>query len=59
MLRIYDSNAAIGGDGNNLSYTWMMKLAKGDELKLSSENYLHGTITFPITFIGNLIHIEN
>ena len=37
----------------------MMKLAKGDELKLSSDNYLHGIITSPITFIGNLIHIEN
>ena len=59
ILRIYDSNEAIGGDGNNLSYTWMMKLSKGDKVRLSSENYLHATSTSPITFTGELIYFEN
>ena len=58
ILRICDSNE-LHYYGNNLSYTWVMKLAKGDELRLSSENYLHATSTSPITFTGELIYVEN
>ena len=59
MFYIYDGNDAEKGDENNLSYTWIMRLAKGDELKLYSDNYLYAYSNEPLTFSGELIHIEN
>ena len=44
---------------NNVSYTWMMKLDVGDRVKLRSANDLYATSDFPLTFTGELIHIEN
>eukprot|EP00093_Oithona_nana_P000191 00191.XXX_1985_2332_1 [CDS] Oithona nana genome sequencing. len=57
MFGIYDGNEADGG--NNVSYIWMMTLVQGDELKLYSYNYLYATNDRPLTFTGQLIHIEN
>ena len=57
MFYIFDGNADV--DANNVSYTWIMRLVKGDELKLFSVNYLYASSTIPLTFSGELIHIEN
>ena len=59
MFFIYDGNEAEKADENNVSYTWIMRLVKGDELELNSENYLHASGSEPLTFTGELIHIEN
>mgnify|MGYP001190023501 FL=1 len=59
QLAINDGNDAEKGDGNNLSYTWMINLVQGDELTLKSTNYLHASSLYPLTFTGELIHIEN
>ena len=59
MFYIYDANRAENAYENNVSYTWIMTLVQGDELKLSSVNYLHATNDRPLTFTGELIHIEN
>ena len=60
MFGIFDSNEAEKADENNVSYTWIMRLVKGDELRLNSVNYLYaGTSLEPLTFTGELIHIEN
>ena len=56
---ITDGNEAEKADGNNVSYTWIMTLVEGDELKLKSVNYLYANIYIPLTFAGELIHIEN
>ena len=58
MFYIVDDNDAEA-DGNNVSYQWMMTLVQGDELKLYSFNYLHAYSDNPLTFTGQLIHIEN
>ena len=52
MLTIFDENNAYGA--NNLSYTWIVKLDEGDELKLYTENYLFAANTFT----EELIHID-
>ena len=57
MLIIFDGNEA--DNENNLSYTWMSHLVKGDELTLNSANYLSVSQFTPVTFTGELIHIEN
>ena len=44
---------------NNVSYTWMMKLVEGDKVKLFTWNTLYATNDMPLTFTGELIHIEN
>ena len=59
MFSIYDGNAGEKGNINNLSYTWIMTLVQGDELKLNSGNYLYANPSYPLTFTGQLIHIEN
>ena len=59
MFGIFDSNEAEKADENNVSYTWIMRLIKGDELRLNSDNYLYASRTIPLTFAGELIHIEN
>ena len=59
IFSIYDSNEAEKADGNNVSYIWMMTLVQGDELKLSSANYLSASIVYPLTFTGQLIRIKN
>ena len=59
MFYIWDSNAAEKAYANNVSYTWIMRLVKGDELKLNSVNYLYAGTYEPLTFTGELIHIEN
>ena len=59
MFTIFDGNEAVLADENNVSYTWIMRLVKGDELKLFSVNYLYASSTIPLTFSGELIHIEN
>ena len=46
-------------DLNNVSYTWMMKLVEGDKVKLFTHNTLYATNDMPLTFTGELIHIEN
>ena len=56
MFNIYDSNEP---DGNNVSYTWIMRLVKGEDLKMYSYNYLNTGKYEPLTFTGELIHIEN
>ena len=58
MFGIHDSNKAEKADGNNISYTWMMSLVQGDELKLDSLNYLSAYSDRPLTFTGQLIHTE-
>ena len=57
MLIIIDGNGA--DDQNNLSYTWMSHLIQGDELTFNSARYLQVSDTGPVTFTGELIHIEN
>ena len=57
MLIIFDGNEA--DDKNNVSYTWMSHLIQGDELTFNSANYLQVSDTSPVTFTGELIHIEN
>ena len=57
MLIIFDGNEA--DDRNSLSYTWMSHLAQGDELTFTSANYLSVSDASPVTFTGELIHIEN
>ena len=59
MFNIYDSNEPEQADGNNVSYTWIMRLVKGEDLKLYSYNYLNTGKYEPLTFTGELIHIEN
>ena len=59
MFAIYDCNEAENADENNVSYTWMMKLVNGDQLKLYSDNYLYADANIPLTFTGELIHIEH
>ena len=59
ILKIWDSNDAEKADVNNVSYTWIMRLVKGDKLKLNSMNYLYAGFYSPLTFTGELIHIEN
>ena len=59
MFDIYDGNEAEKADVNNVSYTWVMRLVKGDALKLYSFNHLHAESYAPLTFTGELIHIEN
>ena len=57
---ITDGNEAEKADGNNVSYTWIMTLVEGDELKLKSVNYLYADdVDDFLTFSGELIHIEN
>ena len=56
---ITDGNEAEKADGNNVSYTWIMRLVKGDELKLASVHGLFANSYEPLTFTGELIHIEN
>ena len=58
-LHITDGNKAENAYGNNLSYVWMMTLVQGDELKLESAFYLYASSDEPLTFTGQLIHIEN
>ena len=59
MFTIFDGNEAVLADENNVSYTWIMRLVKGDKLKLHSEYYLYASWWDPLTFTGELIHIEN
>ena len=42
-----------------VSYTWMMSLVQGDEVQLDSVAQLLATSDYPLTFTGQLIHIEN
>ena len=57
MLIIFDGNEA--DNENNLSYTWMSHLIQGDELTITTANYLQASEYSPVTFTGELIHIEN
>ena len=59
MFNILDSNDAEKVGTNNVSYTWIMRLVKGDKLKLESVNYLYADNYARLTFTGELIHIEN
>ena len=59
MLVITDMNESEKAYGNNLSYVWMMSLVQGDEVKLFSFKYLYASSNHPLTFTGQLIHIEN
>ena len=45
--------------GNSISATWMMKLAKGNKIRLQSRNYLWIDHWNPLTFTGELIHISD
>lgn len=56
---ISDHNTAEKAAGNNVCYIWMMSLVEGDEVKLRSLNNIYASINNPITFAGELIHIEN
>ena len=59
MFCMFD-NTSGNTTGKNISYTWMMKLVQGDKLKLfSAGSYLYADSLFPLTFTGELIHIEN
>ena len=57
MFGIMDFNVAEEW-GDNVSYTWMMKLDQGDRVKLRSTNNLLATPKFPLTFTAELIHID-
>ena len=57
VFSILDDNEAENADANNVSFTWMMILAVGDEVKLRSYNNLYANYLFPLTFTGELIHI--
>ena len=59
IFAVWDSNTAEKADGNNVSYTWIMKLVKEDKLKLYSKSNLYASSNRPLTFTGELIHIEN
>ena len=59
MFRIYDTNEVENSNAHNVSYTWMMTLVQGDELKLNSHHYLLANSDERLTFTGELIHIEN
>ena len=41
-----------------ISYTWMMELDVGDRVNLWSTNALYATSDLPMTFTGELIHID-
>jgi len=55
VFQIWDSNEE--GDGNNLSYTWMQYLNRGDSINLYSSNHLYAGSDNPVNFTGELIHI--
>ena len=57
VLTIWDSNESEKGDANNVSYTWLINLTRGDRVNLSSENYLHADTRYQVTFTGELVHI--
>ena len=56
IFRIYDSNDADRGVGNNISYTWMMNLGENDRINLDSVRDLYASSNSPVTFTGELIH---
>ena len=59
MFYIFDGNEnGKGEDQNNISYTWMLELIKGDEVKLWSDNYVFVSTISSLTFTGELIHID-
>ena len=57
---IWDSDEAEKSDGKNLSCTWMIRLVKGDVLKLHAINYLstEGSARTHLVFTGELIYID-
>ena len=55
ILRIHDGNRE--DTANNLSYTWMVVLNRGDRVELYTSNYLFADFEIPVTFTGELIHI--
>ena len=58
----FDGKGYLDGNeadpGNSISATWMMKLAKGNKIRLKSRNYLWIANWAPLTFTGELIHID-
>ena len=42
----------------SFSSTWMMKLVKGDEIRIWSNNYLWVNTNTPLIFTGELIHTD-
>ena len=67
QFAIGDSNEDRQSDGNNLSYVWHMKVQKSQSVTLSiiDASFLnaggpgspYGVV--PITFTGELVHLEN
>ena len=58
VMKIYESNTAENDDGNIVSYTWMMELKANDYVGLLSREDFYASDEFPLTFAGELIHIN-
>ena len=58
---IGDSNDGSKSDGNNFNYVWIMQVGKGQSvsLKIGSGSYLCADTDVPITFTGELVHLED
>ena len=46
----------VKGEGNNLSYVWMMELNQGDTVALHSTGHLFVNGWYPLIFTGELIY---
>ena len=62
QFEISDLNKGRWSNGNNLSYIWIMEVRKGQSVTLqmqSGDEYLRADTYVPITFTGELVHLED
>ena len=52
----YFGDQNVEGEGNNLSYVWMMELNQGDTVALHSTGHLFVNGWYPLIFTGELIY---
>ena len=52
---ISDNNTAEHGEGNNMSYVWIMELEQGNTIQLSTDDMLYAIEFHPLTFTAQLI----
>ena len=53
---IYIGDKNVAGEGNNISYVWMMELNQGDTVALHSTGHLYVSSFHPLIFTGELIY---
>ena len=59
-FNIYDRNDAEKADGNNLSFTWIWSMKKGDTVRFSLKiGYIYAAPFYPVIFTGELIYKEH